>query len=112
MSDFAKNKKKGDIIVIAKQKPHPFFKRSGKILKCAMEISLSESLCGFEKEINHLDKRPVDIISEGVLMHKQIIKIPDEGIPQGSGHLEIEVNIKNPGKLSDSVRSKIMEILK
>ena len=111
MSDFQKNKKKGDIIIIAKQKKHPFFKRTGKNLKCAMEISLGESLYGFEKTIMHLDNREVDICSKGVVMNKDILKISGEGIPKGSGYLEIELNIKNPGVLSENTRNKIREIL-
>lgn len=112
MSDYQKNKSKGDIIVVAKQKKHPFFTRGGKNLKCAIEISLGESLYGFEKTIMHLDKRDVDVCSKGVVMNKDILKIPGEGIPRGCGHLEIEVNIKNTGVLPISTRDKLREILK
>ena len=46
-----------------KQKPHPTFKRVGNNLYVDMQLTLQESLLGFEKSITHLDGRKVTVKS-------------------------------------------------
>jgi len=47
----------GDIIIVLDQKEHSRFTRRGGDLIMAMEISLTEALCGFERTIETLDSR-------------------------------------------------------
>jgi DnaJ-class molecular chaperone len=47
----------GDVIFVCKEQPHAVFKRKGADLYMEKTIALSEALCGFELEIEHLDGR-------------------------------------------------------
>ena len=53
----------GDIIVVLDEKEHPIFKRDKTDLHMKMKISLTESLCGFQKAIKTLDNRQLVITS-------------------------------------------------
>lgn len=60
----------GDVVFVLNETPHDTFKRKGADLYIEKTISLVEALCGFEMEIEHLDKRtlivkstPGDVIS-------------------------------------------------
>ncbi|XP_043225194.1 dnaJ homolog subfamily A member 2-like isoform X2 [Amphibalanus amphitrite] len=54
----------GDVIVVLQQVPHEVFQREGHDLYMTKKISLTESLCGFQIPIKHLDDRTVVISSE------------------------------------------------
>ena len=53
----------GDIIVVLEEKEHPTFKRDKTDLHMKMTITLTESLCGFQKAIKTLDNRQLVITS-------------------------------------------------
>ena len=46
---------KGDLVFTIKQKSHSKFKRVGNNLYMDLQITLKESLLGFNKTIKHLD---------------------------------------------------------
>lgn len=93
----------GDIIIILDEKPHPVFRRDDLDLHMKMEIDLVESLCGFQKTIEMLDKRqllitshPSDIIKPG-----EVKCVRDEGMPKyrspyEKGFLIITFSVKFP----------------
>lgn len=114
MSDYVSGKEPGDLVVSALQKEHPVFKRNGKNLRANVTISLRESLCGFKREITHLDGRIIPIeVEEGVVTpqgHK--VTIPGEGIPRNSGTLEITVSIDYPARIPDTIRAKLHDLLR
>jgi len=45
----------GDVIVVVKEKEHQTFKRKQADLAMTLKVSLYEALCGFQREITHLD---------------------------------------------------------
>lgn len=47
----------GNIVFVLQQKEHPKFKRKGEDLFVEHTISLTESLCGFQFVLTHLDGR-------------------------------------------------------
>lgn len=47
----------GDVIFVLQEQAHAVFKRKGADLYMEKSISLSEALCGFQLEIEHLDGR-------------------------------------------------------
>lgn len=47
----------GDVVFVLKQQEHALFKRKGADLFIERDISLAESLCGFQMELKHLDGR-------------------------------------------------------
>merc|ERR1719247_3801051 len=53
----------GDVIFVCQEQPHPDFKRKGDDLYIERTISLSEALCGFAMELEHLDGRKLLIKS-------------------------------------------------
>merc|ERR1712100_788162 len=53
----------GDVHFVLKQQEHAVFKRKGADLYIERDISLVESLCGFELEVTHLDGRKLLIKS-------------------------------------------------
>ena len=112
MSDYKEGRETGDIVIIAKQKEHEFFKRIGRNLICTIELTFSESICGFKKTITHLDNRPIEISSKDVTMNGDKIKIPGEGMIKGSsGLLEINIIVQRPTKLSCEDIEGIKKIL-
>lgn len=96
MSDSMKGKSPGDVVVIATEKSHRFFKRKGNTLKCSIDITLKQSLCGFSAEISQLDGRIIVVSSDGVTPYGHKIVIPGEGIPKDTGSMEITVNVVFP----------------
>jgi DnaJ homolog subfamily A member 2 len=53
----------GDIIFVLQQKEHPKFKRKGDDLFHKHTLTLTESLCGFQFVLAHLDNRQLLIKS-------------------------------------------------
>ena len=111
MSDFSEGKKTGDVVITAKMKDHAFFKRSGKVLRCIVDITLIESLCGFNKTISHLDGRDIILESDNITKNGHKACIPKEGIPRGQGLLEVEFKVHTPVTLSQDVKNQIKSIL-
>lgn len=51
----------GDIVIVLDEKEHNVFRRHGHDLSMTMEITLAESLCGFQRTIQTLDNRTLVI---------------------------------------------------
>ncbi|XP_068649763.1 chaperone protein dnaJ A6-like [Aristolochia californica] len=93
----------GDVIFVLQQKEHPKFKRCHDNLYVDHTLSLTESLCGFQFALTHLDGRqlliksnPGEVIKPG--QHKPI---DDEGMPHYQrpfmkGRLYIQFNVEFP----------------
>jgi len=73
----------GDIIIVLDEKEHPVFKRTGVDLIMKMEISLTESLCGFKRTVETLDNRTLVIqtIPGEVTKNGAIRCVYSEGMP-------------------------------
>jgi DnaJ family protein A protein 2 len=95
MGDYEPGRPVGDVIVVVIGKSHPTFERNKDILRCRINISLKQSLCGFSLNVTHLDGREIEIHSASEVVtppgHKFVV--PGEGIPRGHGHLEITVGV-------------------
>jgi len=106
----------GDVIILLKERPHPFFKRKGKALVIEQTLTLADALCGFELVIPHLDGRKILIRSqEGqVIKPSTIYLVGREGMPvkgtggSEKGDLVVTVNVIFP----DSLNSKQSEALR
>jgi len=51
----------GDAIFILSQRPHPVYTRKNSDLAMEMEITLSEAVCGFKRQFQHLDGKVMDV---------------------------------------------------
>ncbi|XP_071721802.1 dnaJ protein homolog isoform X1 [Rutidosis leptorrhynchoides] len=97
----------GDIVFVLQQKEHPKFKRKGDDLFYEHTLSLTESLCGFQFILTHLDGRHLLIKSEAgeVVKPDQFKAINDEGMPMYQrpfmkGKLYIQFTVDFPDTLS------------
>ncbi|OZJ04907.1 hypothetical protein BZG36_02504 [Bifiguratus adelaidae] len=101
----------GDVILVLKEQEHQRFERKGNDLLCKMTISLTESLCGFDKVIvDHLDGRGIHVIhppghpikpgDHKVIAHEGM---PTYKRPFDKGDLYVEFDVEFPptGWLSD-----------
>ncbi|PWZ38562.1 DnaJ [Zea mays] len=82
-ADEAPDTATGDIIFVLQQKEHPKFKRKGDDLFYEHTLILTESLCGFQFVLTHLDNRRLLIKSNpGEVVKPDSFKaINDEGMP-------------------------------
>ncbi len=116
MSDCVKGSPPGDVIVTATEKSHRIFKRKLNTLKCSIDITLRQSLCGFSAEITHLDGRSLEVKSAPytVTPHGHKIVLHGEGIPKGKGCLEITTNVIFPSSnvlVPESIAAQLEQCL-
>lgn len=115
---------RSNLIIIIKEIDHPVFTR-GSVIKelrkveesnliTDIEITLAESLCGFQKTIIHLNSEPLKIIMHDVVKHSDIIVMKNEGMfIQGTdkrGDLLIKIKVEI-NKFSKSDKQKIWNLL-
>jgi len=93
----------GDIVFVLQLKEHPKFKRKHDDLFVEHTLSLTESLCGFQFALTHLDGRQLLIKSNPgeVIKPGQSKAINDEGMPHYQrpfmkGRLYIHFNVEFP----------------
>ncbi|KAJ0418978.1 hypothetical protein BJY00DRAFT_172310 [Aspergillus carlsbadensis] len=113
----------GDIIFHLAEEEHDVFQRAGADLMATIDVTLAESLTGFNRVvIKHLDGRGIEIhhpkVPGQVLSPGQVLKVPGEGMPikrsDARGDLYLVVNIKFPDeqwKPSAAVLERLKEML-
>ncbi len=96
----------GDVVIVVQEKEHDVFKRKGADLVTTLNLTLSESLCGFTRVITHLDGRTLKIESKAgaVVKHDQVKSIQGEGMPHHGnpftkGRLFVHFNVVFPTTL-------------
>lgn len=104
------NAEPGDLVIILKQKKHSVFTRNNHDLIMSMNISLAESLCGFRRPIETLDKRHLIIsTSPGTVTKIGSVKcVHGEGMPIyknpfEKGTLIIKFVVDFPDKIDPNV---------
>ena len=105
----------GDIKIQIKIKDHLLFKRNGLDLLFYKDISLKESLCGFNFEIKHLNEKKYIIKNDGeyIIKYNEKKIINNLGMERDNykGNLIIIFNINYPNQLSSDQKTKLKEIL-
>ena len=128
MGDEIPNGTPGDILFVISEKKHPLFKRSGHDLLIKKDISLLQSLSGFEFCINTLDGRSIMIKTPQNYVVKPpnisfddtsisctptVMMVKNEGMPKPNtgglefGNLFVVFNIIYP----DSVHPNLLDII-
>ena len=102
--------------VIVNIKPHELFQRNGADLTYEKEISLKESLCGFEFSLKHLNGKTFHLQhKDGTIIKDCVSKtIQRLGMKDGNGRagtLTIVFKVVYPDKLSKEQIEKLAEIL-
>jgi DnaJ-class molecular chaperone len=105
----------GNVILTLKTTKHAKFKRMGDDLHMSMQISLRESLLGWAQTIRHIDGHTVELSSDSVTKHLQIIRVKGEGMPLRDdpatfGDLIVKVNVVFPTKLDKRQRDQVAAI--
>lgn len=76
----------GDVILVIQEAPDPVFTRSGDTLTCDIQLSLAESLVGFERVLEgHPSGSAVNLTSTDVRRHTDVIVVKGQGMPVVSG---------------------------
>ena len=108
----------GDVIIQLEEKAHDIFQRHGRDLAMRMDLTLSESLCGFTRILKTLDDRQVVVSTKPgeVIKHSVTRMIENEGFPThrgpfNKGRLIIVFNVDFPESLTESNAKKIREAL-
>ncbi|MCJ1314397.1 hypothetical protein MMC25_008079 [Agyrium rufum] len=112
----------GDIVFHLKEKEHEVFTRAGVDLSAKLNVSLSESLCGFSRVVlKHLDGRGISISHREpgkVLRPGQVIRVDGEGMPhkksdaKGDLYLLVDINFPEDGWIQDKATlSKLRDLL-
>ena len=108
---------KGDIKICIKIVNETEFRRHGLDLCLTKNITLKESLCGFEFQIQHINKKTFSFNNskDTTIVVKPGFKktIPGLGMIRetASGNLIIDFNIIFPDKLTEEQRSSLEQIL-
>jgi len=112
------NKEPGDVIIQLEEKPHDLLQRHGNDISTRMDLTLSESLCGFTRVFKTLDNRNVIISTKPgeIIKHASTKQIENEGFPThrdpfNKGRLIIIFNVEFPDSLTEANAKKIQAAL-
>ena len=107
----------GDVIIEKKKKKHDVFERSGADLTMKADISLLESLTGFQLLITHLDGRKVlinskkgEIIKPGMMKTVKECGMPFYDHPTRFGNLYIRFNVHFPKSLKEAQKDALQHL--
>jgi DnaJ-class molecular chaperone len=98
------------VIICVNQKPHNVFERLENELKMNLQISLKESLLGFERIVKHVNGQDICIKCESIVNPYDEKIFPGLGI-KPSGSLIIKFIIEFPTMLSDEQRIELGHLL-
>ena len=98
-----------DLCVHIGDKLHNIFERRGNDLLIRFELNLKEALCGFEREIVHLDGRTLDLKCNNIVDPYNNKTIPGEGMIE-DGNLIISFQINFPKDLDEDIKEKLKNI--
>ena len=106
---------KGDVKIIISIQNSSGFRREGLNLHMEKEISLKESLCGFEFIIHHINGKQLRFSNEAgnTIKHGIVKSIPNYGMERDNhkGSICVKFSVKYPEKLSIEQIEKLKEIL-
>lgn len=121
------SKTRSNVVLVVTELPHNLYKRMFVIsdkkefvdpadLLMDLEISLADSLCGFQKEINHVNGSKILIRYNKCLKDGNIIIAENQGMPVydsksgKTGDLYISVKVNVP-ELSNETKNKLWQVL-
>jgi molecular chaperone DnaJ len=106
----------GDLYIITKVEPHPYFDRRGDDLYTVVPISVSEAALGAKIEVPTLDGRAQLRVPPGT-NSGQKLRLREKGVPsaraQGTrGDLYVELQVVVPKPVDERVRNLLKELQK
>jgi molecular chaperone DnaJ len=107
------DKPSGDLEITMTVRPHPFFKRVGDDVVCAVPLSFASAALGGEVDVPTLDGKGKLHVPAGT-QSGTVLRIKGKGIPHrgglGRGDQHVEVNIEVPTKLTVRQRQLLEEL--
>ena len=105
-----------DLHFIVKEKEHPLFKRDGDDLRHMVEIDLKEALTGWQRTVQTIDGKKVNVSSSGPTQPTWEEHFPQLGMPKSKtstqrGDFIVGVKIKFPTSLTPQQKQKLKDIL-
>jgi DnaJ family protein A protein 2 len=108
----------GDVVFVIQEKEHDQFKRKGADLLMEHKITLTESLCGFDFVVRHMDGRDLRLTSlpGHVTKHDHLMVIDGEGMPHHTnpyvkGRLFVLFKVVFPTSMSAQDVAALQKIL-
>ncbi len=106
------DKAPGDLEIIIKVRPHPFFRRVGDDVLCQVPISFPQAALGAELEVPTLDGKGKMRVPSGT-QPGQVLRIKGRGIPHragvGRGDQKVEIVLDVPTELTARQRELLEE---
>lgn len=104
----------GDLYIIPRVQPHPFFERRGDDLYCTVPISIPEAALGAKIEVPTIDGRALLKIPPGT-NSGQKFRLHERGVPSARmpgkrGDLYVEVQVVVPRPVDERVRELLREL--
>lgn len=106
----------GDVVLrVRSKREEGGFRRKETSLYWRETIGVDEALLGFERNLTHLDGHTVHVQRTGVTQPGYVQQIRGEGMPvfeqdDKFGDLFIEYNVVLPSSVSQSARTKLLEV--
>jgi curved DNA-binding protein len=105
----------GDLYLVVKLKPHPFFKIEGDDINSELSISPSDAVLGSEVEVPTLDGLVKMVIPPGT-QNDKVLRLRAKGLPhskkEGRGDHFVKVKITIPRIISEEERKLYQELAK
>jgi molecular chaperone DnaJ len=105
----------GDLELTINVSPHPFFRRTGDDVVCAVPITFVQAALGGEVEVPTLDGKGKLRVPSGT-QPGTVLRIKGKGIPRrgslGRGDQRVEVAIEVPTQLTDRQRQILEDLAK
>lgn len=91
----------GDVVIELEEQPHDRFKRKGDDLFVERTISLSDALCGFAMELDHLDGRKIVVQSSPGDVVRPVTYDPFEA----EAEEKVEWEVREDATITDAIDS-------
>jgi molecular chaperone DnaJ len=103
----------GDLYVVTRVRPHPFFERGGDDLSCRVDISFAQAALGARVEIPTLDGSEVLKVPAGT-QTGETFKLKGHGLPDISGRrkgdLYVTIQVRTPADLSKEEKALLTKL--
>lgn len=104
----------GDLYIVLKVKPHPFFEREDKDLHCSVPVSFTQAALGAEIMVPTLEGGEHKLkVPEGT-QSGTVFRVRGKGVPalqsSGKGDMYVHVRVQTPAKLSKHQRELLTEL--
>ena len=105
----------GDLLVVTKIAPHPYYTRKGADVWIDLPINIAEAALGTSKVVPAPDGTKVRVKVPAGTQTGTVLSVKGKGAPKvkgsGSGNLKIKVDVSIPKKLNDGQRAALEQFL-